>query len=408
MATLLEIMDSHFSGFKFNKAKASEIYRYHVRYVNQNPEHLAFFGGNLLGVQTVHFTTRDLNRLYDEVLDVDYEALKRDIGTCPAINPEFKVSSDTTNLVVMYLIHRWLNTPSMTPKDRQRAAYDTALIFFYRCTAILLSDWFKYPADERVVKVAYGRMSQKYLLKRLGTWQAVMDYRAKYLIDPKTSIHYKNLLTFTDDYATVYAVNDSQGAIRSMMKGYYAEFDRVRQEGDSIGVSTSTWTDADGAEQLREITKGPEAVVTYMIGILAEPHNFVKEDVLAVIAKMNTNTSMRMVRSILIWMSEHYNTAKYHKLIDEFVTTTIVYSLHLIEHSIQVPNQRDYATIVAKLKNLYLSSQSTEVDLLRTRELGQEIIAAAQPGSRSESLVKATRTAILLYISLRALIGSRA
>lgn len=408
MQTLLEVLDHHFQHYKFNKRNATELFKYHVRYVNQNPEHLEFFGGNLLGVQVVHFTTRDLNRLFDEVLDVDYVTLTQDILKCPAINPNFKVSSDTTNIVCMYLIHKWLTCPTMSANERVRAAFDVALIFFYRCTAILLSDWFKYPADERIVKVAYGRLSQKFLLKRLGTWQALMEYRAKFLIDSKTSIHYKNLLTFQDDYATVYAINDSQGAIRSIMKGYYAEFDRAHSEGESIGTTSSTWIDADGDEQLREVTVGTEAMVTYMRGILAEPHNFVKEDILAVIAKINTNTSTRMIRAVLTWMAENYNTPKHHKLIDEFVSTTIVYSAYLIESNLQVPNRRDYAAIISGLKNLYLSSRSTETELLHTRELGRKIIEASHPASKSDSLNKATRTAMILYVTLRALIGSRA
>lgn len=401
--TLKQVFDEHFAKTKFDGKFVKAIYQYQIGYVNRNPEHMEFFGSSLLGVHVVRFKDSDIAMLFDEVFDVDYHRLTSDIRKVPTIDHNFKVAGDVFNLTMMYVIHRCLTSPVLSDQQRHRAAYDSALIFFYRCIAAIQSYNFRYPADPRIAQAAYAKLSEKYLIKKLGTWHRVMDYRAEDLIS-KDSIHLKDLLKFTDDLATVYAISDSQGRIRDLYKNYYAVFAKVHTDGDSIAVTSGTWIDAEGEETIKEKTRSTEAYVNYMRNAIVDRHTFVRDELVGVIVKINSNTSFRMVKQTLMWMQEHYSEGKDHKLIDEFMSLVIVQSLYLIQNNMESKHMRDYPYILATLKNLHLSTRTTDPEVEKIRELGFDIVRKAN-GRVSDSLTLATRTSVILYLTLRALVG---
>lgn len=403
MLTLIEVFNEHFSKVKFDKRLTKALFQYQLQYINQNREHIEFFGSNLLGVHVVRFKDSDVLRLYNDILDIDYYQLTNDIRKVTTINHEFKVSGDVFNLTCMYLMHRILNSKDLVDKDRQRGVYDVGLIFFYRCISAILSYYFRYPSDPKIAQSAYARLSNKFLIKKLGSWHRVMEYRAKELVDPK-GLHYKPLSAFNDDQAIVYAINDSQGRVRDLIKNYYAEFVKVHNEGESIGVTTSTYFDAEGEETIKEKTKSVETYIAYIRHVVIDKDTFIKDDLLNVITNINSNTSYRMIKQVLNWLTEHYNDGKKHVLIDEFLKLVIVHSFYLIQQHIPASRQRDYAYILSQLKNLYLSTRSNDPELLKLRELGEDIVQSANDKKVSNSLSMATRTSLILYITLRALI----
>jgi hypothetical protein len=401
--TLAEIFDEQFKNVKFDSKLARNIYLYQIGYINRNREHLEFFGSNLLGVHVVRFKDSDVLKLYEEVLDIDYLTLSDDLKKVSAVNQDYKVSSDVLNLTCMYLIHKFLTSSLLVDSARKRAAYDCALIFFYRCTAALLSYYFKYPSDPKVAQAAFAKLSNKYLIKKLGSWHKVMDYRANDLID-KDSIHYKKLLSFNDDLATIYAINDAQGRIRDLIKNYYAEFIKVHSEGAGIATTSSTFLDAEGEETIKEKTKSVESYISYIRNIIIDKHSFVNDELISVINQINKNTSFRMIKTNLNWMVDNYNSDS-HMTIDDFVTNVIIYSFYLLNNNESITNLRDYPRILTELKNLYLSTRSTDPDLIKIRDLGSDIIKKCNVGKLSESLILSTRTSLILYITLRALVG---
>ena len=406
MHTLLDVFDKHFEKVKFDSKLAKAFYQYQIGYINRNHEHLEFFGSNLLGVHVVRFKDSDVSKLYNEVLDIDYDLLSGDIKKVDTISHDYKVNSDVLNLTLMYVLHRFFTTPNLQEKDKHRASYDVALIFFYRCIAALLSWYFKYPTDPKIAQAAYANLSNKFLIKKLGSWHKVMDYRANELIDPK-GLHYNDLLTFKNDIATVYAVSDSQGRIRDLVKNYCQEFYKTHSEGNNIGVTSGTMTDSEGEESLREKTKSTEAYVNYMRNAAVDKPTFIKDDLINVIVNINGNTSFRMVKATLSWLCDNYNEGKLHKEIDEFMSAVIVQTMHFIEHNMEAKHQRDYPYIIATLKNLYLSTRTGDTDVEDIRTLGYKLIKKSNP-SNSEGLILSTRTSVILYISIRALIGQSA
>lgn len=401
--TLKQVFDEHFSKTKFDAKLAKALYQYQIGYVNRNQEHLEFFGSNLLGVHVIRFKDSDLAEFYNNVVDVDYHRLTTDIRKVPTIDHNFKVAGDVFNLTMMYVVHRCLTSEALSEQQKHRAAYDSGLIFFYRCIAAIQSYNFRYPADPKISQMAYANLSNKFLIKKLGSWHKVMDYRSEDLVS-KQGLHYKNLVKFEDDEQIVYAISDSQGRIRDLYKNYYAEFARVHSEGSNIGVTSGTWIDAEGEETVKEKTKSTEAYVSYMRQAIVDKQTFVKDDLVSLIVKINSNTSFRMVKHTLVWLCDHYTDSKQFKQIDEFVSTTVVQSLYLIQNHMDVKHLRDYPHILMTLKNLYLSTRTTDPEIEKIRKIGFDLVRKAN-GRVSDSLTLSTRTSVILYLTMRALIG---
>jgi hypothetical protein len=387
---------------KFDQKLAKAIYEYQIKWLNTNREYLEFFGGNLLGVQVIHFKTSDVVKFFD-MLDVDYEAIKVDTLNCKNVNPTFKVQSDTLNITLMYLLHRFLTAPTISDTVRKRACHDISLVFFYRCIAALLSDYFHYPADPKVAQAAYARLSGKYLIKQLGSWHKVMEYRAEYLTSHVK--HMDALRRFNQDLDVLYVISDSQGSVRSLVKYYYAEFKEAHDANDRIYSSGATIADLDGDGFTKELTHGVGGHVEYIKQVVLDQHSFVKDDLVSVIYKLNQNSSTRMIHQTLVYICEHYYDQKLHAEIDELLTKTVIHSFHLLSDNKHRLTFNDYPKMLVTLKNLHLSTRSSDEDLMRIREICSKLVSSAGGAHISDSLLLSTRTAVLLYIFLRTVSG---
>ena len=401
---LSESLGECLSHVKWNDQLAKELYLFRVQYVTKSKEHMEFFGGNLLGVQIVHFKDSDRNKLLD-IFDIDYDSLKLAIKAANNIVHKYLVAGDPLNLLLMYAIHRYTVERNVSEKTRKQAKLDICSIFFQRCIAILLSDYFHYPADPKIAQTAYSNLSKKFLIKELGSWNKVIDYRSNALV-AKNSPHFKTFELFDDGNKVQYAVKDSQNRIKSLILGYYSELETVRIEGGGIGINKSTGTDEEGEEVLSIKTKSPESHVYYLRQLLSDPQTFVVEELLKVVGKNNTNTSIRAVRSVLTWMSENFSSPNHHKMIDDFVVKTVVQAVYFLNTNIDHTKHKDLAYVITQMKNLFLSTRSVDPDLIELREIGEKIIFLSQ-GKLSDSLMMATRTAVIIFICLRFLTANK-
>lgn len=402
--TVTQICDTFFNHVKFDNKLAKKIFNYQFNYVNSKREYVEFYGSNLLGVHTLRYPDALIYNFYNDVVRVDYKELFIALSKVKTIDQNFKVASDPFNITLMYIIHRFL-TANIAEVQRKRGAHDTALIFFYRCMAAITSDWFSYPVDPKIAQAAYARLNYKWLIKKLGSWWKVMDYRANELT-VKNGLHYDKLIDMSKDYDHyVIIINDSQGRIRDIIKGYYNEFKIAHSEGDSIGSKSSTYLDVDGEETTVEKTHSVEKYVDLIRQVSGDRNSFIKDDLIRIVADINTNTSYRVIRETLEWMMDSINGPS-NKLIDNFLTKTVIHSYFLIETNIEAKQRHDLAYVLLKLKNLYLSTRGRDTDLLEIRDLAGKIIKKAHRGL-SEGLQLSTRTALILYITLRVLINKR-
>lgn len=401
-APILSILQRHFQSVKIDKDLGKRLYRFQIGYVNTSKDYVEFFGSNLLGVHVIRFRDADVLRFFNDVLDIDYTALENDIRAVDTVINTYKIGGDIFNLAIMYLLAQILKDKKMKDKDREHAAYNAGLIFFYRAIAAMLSAWFKYPADPKIAQAAYAALSYKFLIKKLGSWHRLMDYRSHNLIT-KVGVSYKKLTHLEVDEDLVVVINDGANSIRDMLFNYYVEFEKIRQQGDGIGITKSVTLDADGEEVVRARIGSVDKSVALIRQFVTDERSFVRDEYIQVIVDINKNTSFRLLKESLTWTTHNVN-GKYHKLVDSWISEVVVYSSFLIETRIEPDRWKDIPYMLVQLKNFYLSSRSTEEDLLTIREHTDELLLKVHK-KLSTPLLLATRTAMILYVTFLVLTG---
>lgn len=393
--TLLEVFTEHLGHLSFDEKLAKKMKQLQMGFVNKNKDYMTFFGGNLTGVEVIRFTPNDSSALLDDVLGLDTYQVEQDIHHhVKDIVSTRNVSADVFNLTCMYLIHGFMKAGVI------EGARSVGLYLHYKYLCARLSTHFKYPCDPKLAQATYMNMSARFLLKKLGSWQKVLEYRVNETIS-ETGLHHQYLMAFGPDLKIAYAITNSYGMISEMIKDIFNETVIAQKEGDRVGTISATVIDADGAEVLKDKVHGCEEFTSYLLGVVNDERSFIKEELVAVIGKLMHTMQVRGFRETLSWISQHVGHPE-HKEVEELIKLTIVHAFNfLLENEISVKQCHDLSLILMKMKGTYVSSRSADEDLLRMREIGTKVVTKAL-GKTNEQALAAIRTGVFLYFCLRA------
>lgn len=392
------LLDSNLSHLKFDEKLAKKIHDFQTGFVNKNEDHLAFFGGNLTGVHIVRFTSQDKDKWFTDILEADDIFLGDELLKIPVINPKFHVSTSIFNHVCMWLIHSFRNSPHLNDKAKDRAMVDCGLILYYGYITSLLFRYYRYPADKSLAESTYAQLSKKYALRKYGSWYATLEGRVRDMIG-EGELHGGTFKNFTDDLAIIYMINDSQGRIRDMMKNIYSEMMKVKALGNKI-KSTSSVMNYDGEESLKDSTRNLSKYITYVNSIIIDKNSFIKQELVEVIQKVVHTMSPRHFNETLTWCavnSKYLASREVDILVEETLTHAFKY---LNNNRTVVKDSTDVAALIGRLRGIYMSSKSTDLDLLRIRDLSQTIVKKAI-NTKNENMVASVKTGLLLYIVIR-------
>lgn len=382
-----------------SKELADKLLEFQIKFITKNKDHIEFFGGNLTGVQVVRFTPSDMDKFFSDVLEIDDIDVKEGLHQLPCIHQDRLVTSDTFNNTCMYVIHLFLSS-NLPEKIVNQGALATGLILFYRYLTSLMSNGFQFPASQEYATATYAALSNKFILKQLGSWNAVLEVRTLDLIAPG-KIHYETLKSYQDDKKILYAISDSQGRIRDIFKNIYAKYIEIYKNGRKVKTTSNNF-EFEGEKFLKDKTKNLTVYVNYINSIVEDKQSFIKQEIVDVTVDLVQTASPNLVIESLEWIS---NNVKYstQKEIREFLELTLVHCFNYIKNNKTVVSRtHDLISLVIKLKGVYMSSRSTEEDLIRLRNIGEKLIRKATE-KKNSSLLSSVRTCVLLYIVIRAL-----
>lgn len=411
MTTIKSVCDELLKDLVFDTKLINKLYKFQVGFTHKNKEHMEFFGGNLTGVQRVRFTNSDFSEYFDTIINHDPNELRNRLEKTIVINQNrnrkgelFKVSSDVFNIVSMYLIHRFINAEILTPEQKLKGSLYTALILNYKFLTSILSEWFKYPCDIKLAQATYAKLSGKFLIKKLGNWGEVINYRASEFVEIN-GLHYNTLKSFDDDDKIVKMINDAHGRIKDIMKNITSEHYTAKEGGESIYSSSNVMTDVEGIEVTRDKIHGLETYITYLSNVLHDKHSFIKNDLVGFVCSVSYTTNTNNLINSLNYMSEvSVNTN--HKDIDKILRDTIYLGFnYLLEDEFSLSKNVDIPTFLIKLKGYFTASKSKDPELIALRESISDIVIKSNERINDQSLAS-TRTAVFLYISLRAYLKS--
>jgi hypothetical protein len=397
------VMDEEFDHLPIDKRLLDRILKYEKDFINKNEDHITFFGGHLMGVQIVRFDPRDRAYWFDEVLEINEQALQEPLYALrdpkhpkePLIDPDFNVRSDVMNITCGYLIHRFM-TANNLPHDKQKEGAECVVrIMLYKFLTSLLWNYFKYPANPAVAEATYNSLSLKFGLKKNGNWKKYLDERAHVTVEPG-AIHYKNLVSMNDDEDFLYFIGDTQGRIRGTVKSIYAIFDRMNKAGIKI-VSSSSVMEYDGEMILKDKSRTYQQEIRYIADVIGDRGSFIKPELLKVIEKSVPTANPDMLLKTLQWMSDNAGYGK-DDIVNQLTTKTVIYSFnYLAQNPSLIKGKRDISGVLFRLRGSFMASRSSDEDLMQLREMAEQIAGFAT-GSKNDTVKKSIRTAVLLYI----------
>ena len=394
------VFDENCDNVKFDAKLAKKFADYVISFVNKNEESMAFFGGNLMGVQIVRFTNQDKDKWFNDVLEIDEFLLDEKISELPTINGEWHVSSDLFNLSAVWCIHRFLNSPLLNDKQKEQAMLDIALSLNIKFLTSILYNVFKYPADPEIAAATYAQLSYKFAIKQHGNWYAMLVARCQDFLDEK-SIHYRTLKKLNSDLDIIYTINDAQGRIKDIVKNLFRELVKVKSQGLRIKTTSTLSLDQEGEEIVKDKTKNLLGYTRYIHSIIADKDSFIKNELVDII----TNVMHTMPPKLLIQTLEYMSTNYRHmgsEDIEELVTLTLTHSFSYLNNNRNLLKEtNDIAALVSRLRGVYMSSRSNEIDLIQMRKKAEKIIKLATK-NKNDNTIASVRTGVLLFIVLRA------
>lgn len=397
--SIKEIMASNTQHWVLNKRLADKLANFVKAFINANEDHVGFFGSNLTGVHVVRFTTKDRMTLVDDILDIDDLTIQEQVKSLPHIGDTWVRGTDGLNLALLYLVHLLEVDTKLSSKMRYDMQVNALLILQYKFLSSTLTAYFKYPVSSAVALSVYQSLSGKYLIKKHGTWQALLLARCHAIL-VKEDTHRKTIKMFDPDDKVQYMITDIQGRLKALIINIYSVTMDVKSREDAIGTS-STMIELDGELTVRDITRKQTDYLNYIRTVAKDQRDFVKMDLVEVIDATITTLPKKLFVDALFGFSKacasNNNDAKV--LIEEVVIYSFKY---FAENKDIISDTRDYGKLIKTMKDLYTAGKSSTPSVLKSRKLADKINKKSVK-TTNEVTTSALRVGLILYILLRTL-----
>ena len=349
-------------------------------------------------------------RIYKEQ-GISTTTINKVIKTIPSINTNFKVVSDPFNLFTNYTVYKILNS-DIPEKLKKESASAVLKLLQYKYFTSLVNYRFRFKPSEAVMRSTIEQLSERFDIRRYGTWKNVMDTRVADILS-EDSLHSKALTTFTDDKAVLYLITDFQTRIRNQLNIFVEEYMRVKQTGDIIGDYGSTGTDSESGEKV--LLDQEDRLTTAILKVYTDSlttSRWLFEPAIKITASLFTALNVSIFRKYLIAYSE-YAVVKNNQGNKEEVKEKngevlyigpYVFTHQTIQQSIRycVRNNVDISKPVEVLKTVRAvmsSSRVSDSNILAVRASSGYICDQINITDRSAT-VSALRIGLIIYMVL--------
>jgi len=387
------------SHVKVDMAFVRKIFEIENRFVTKKAEHIEFFGGCLTGVQVVRFTQEDMDLIFSELLMVDEHSLEDQIHDLPDIVPSRIVSSNIFNISCVWIMYAIENSPHLDDKVKAEAKIRIALYLNYRFLTSILYNFFKYPADPDIARATYAALSYRFILKSEGSWGKALRVRSTDLTG-KSSIWYDVIKTLDDDYRVVKMLNDTQGRIKDFIKNIFEVHYRLHVQGSKIS-STAATVEMDGETILKDRAHKGTGYSRYLRTVIPDHFSFVRQELLNIIEDICPTAPPRLIKLTLEWLSKNFSFIRDQKA-ENLVDSVMEHAIFYINENRDIElDKMGTSQLILKLRGAYTSSRSSDEKLM-TIKSGMEDFVREATGTKQASVQASVRTAVCLYLVLRA------
>jgi len=390
------LMGKLYSGVKFDGSLLKRLEAFNIAWMSKGPEYPEFLGSNLLGVHPIRFSTRDDDALLVDIYNVDPNVVYENIIKLPQIDKSWAVSTNPILQTMAYTMHRFYKDGLLGGRTEHgvRLCY---YIMAYKIFGSLLSRYFSFSTSPAIAKATHERLSNRFLIKKLGSWNEFLKYRSGDIMPPD-GLHYKDIVNFSTPEA-VNAVNDLQGRIRETIKNIYLVMLDVIEESSTLTSTSMTDMNMGEGGKTVDLVNRPDKYIIRLKESIATPASLMDADIIHLIHSMVNSSDEDVMNRALLELSESYDSRKSRvDIMSELMLLSIDY---LATKDIT----GDYKTnLVSTIINLRGYWSSGSVKDHRVKEVKGYVygLVKSVSGRKTKWYLAANSLAVIVYLFVRA------
>ncbi len=397
------VLDKHFEDVVFDVNLCKRINHYTTRYLNKNENHIAFFGGVLMGVYPVKFLDADREIWYVDTFGIDDDLLREDFLKADYIDKTHIVASDPYNYIPGYVSMRLRSVTNIPLNVKKETMHNLFVMLHCKYMGSLMSRRFKYLADKSVMEATFAGLNYKFDIKFIGSWGKLFVDRADSIVR-SGSIYDRylndNLKKGDDqDYWAKRIVTDTQSRLRELVNKYYSAYINTINAGNKFIVSSDTAINSDGERILKDKVNGYNTYLRYTKSLMSDKGSLIRPELVEVIESILKTMPGPPLLKTLEYLTNNYNHD--FERLDPFIDSCIIYTFNYLQ-SIKSSVQRtaDLKDTLTKVRSKLMAPKNTEREVMHIRDIGEKIVKDAT-GIKNPAVISSVRTGVCLYLVLR-------
>ncbi len=380
---LIPLLDKELKLENFTNKVAEDLLRkimvFKIELLQKNNDFMMFISSNLTGVYNAVFSQLDSER-YFSLFGVSEKKLMVKTNDLPDITPEWKVSSNPLYLINIYLIHKY--STSNYPR-KEEAIMILFEIMSYKILTSILYQFYKTKLTVDEAKAVFEKLTFKFLIKKLGSWDSVVKYKAELVL--KDGTYYDSIMKLSTLDA-VLTINAIQTSYKSLIK-YIAN---ISHSGTKDKISSSSIVEMTSEGKLIKDMVNSSVYVNYINGIVKFENDFINSGLIKIVISKIKNVDFDNVKNTLQYISRNEADTKYIEKI--------------IEYSLEYLNSRGESfsggnlNYITSLKGFWSSGNNNLKDI--KNKIKETSFKAT--GRKTDWILNATTITVICYIFTRA------
>lgn len=365
---------------------------FRLSWANKGDDYTGFLGNNLTGVYVIKFTPADEESFFS-IFNIDGKQLQKDVYKTKGINKDFRTISNAVYLTCVYMMHKVFNS-KMTIDAKNDFIKELYFIMAYKIISSLNMHYFKYPISINVAKAINERMSSKFLIKKVTSWQELFNIKSEDV--QLKGVQARRLNNGdTDDICRV--ITDLQTRLREIFKNNYAVFIEVNEQSQKI-ASSSMIQLSDEGDEFRSVTDAKSTYLTNLKNIIGLEQDFIKDELIQLHAAVFKGIDEFTFRELLRHISRTIQAdKKNYEMLELSFSTCIDY---IVRKGITKDFIRSIYEIMMILKGVFCASKISDPNIkMLKRELPKYVKKTTRLSNFSQ--VNITANALISYLVTR-------
>ena len=387
--------------YKISSNLTKDLKNFRLDWSTKDSDYIDFLGSNLLGVHNINFSILDDDKLMNVVLKIkDYKELQSEIYLVKDIEKNFKIGSNIIYQTLMYIAYLYHTDKKMNHREKEAGIKELCLIMQFKMFSSIYGHYFKWRPSEAIATAVYNKLSHKFLIKQLGTWQEVFEFRASSCLD-KRELNYKRLNKY-DSETSVRLITDIQIKLKEQIKHIYKVLVDITENKEGIIQESSTFVGGEnGDEQIVDLTGGIGSYINNVKTIAFIPNDFLDSELITIVSSLFKNVNRDLIYTFLKYMSD--NDKKDAKDIIEYIEKSLLITFNYLQRNNVNIEKREYLPkALMMIRNFWAASKVKNEEMIDVKEfLVKEAFKCT--GKKTNWVNVTLALSYVVYIFLRSL-----